>query len=84
MLLYVGMFSLVLIHFTALNYTLFISIEITTLSALILEFVFVGSGNGEITSTILQTLMERDDAVLDEKDCSMLVHFHLFLCTSPH
>ncbi|KAG0708026.1 armadillo-type protein [Suillus ampliporus] len=44
-----------------------VSMEIAALSALALGFVFVGSGNGEITSTILQTLMERDDNALDEK-----------------
>ncbi|KAG1859556.1 26S proteasome regulatory complex non-ATPase subcomplex Rpn1 subunit [Suillus subalutaceus] len=44
-----------------------VSMEIAALSALALGFVFVGSGNGEITSTILQTLMERDDKALDEK-----------------
>ena len=33
------------------------STEIAALAALSLGFVFVGSGNGEITSTILQTLM---------------------------
>jgi 26S proteasome regulatory subunit N1 len=43
------------------------SMEIASLSALALGFVFVGSGNGEITSTILQTLMEREDKYLDEK-----------------
>jgi 26S proteasome regulatory subunit N1 len=44
-----------------------VSMEIASLSALALGFVFVGSGNGEITSVILQTLMEREDKVLDEK-----------------
>ncbi|KAH7907570.1 26S proteasome regulatory complex non-ATPase subcomplex Rpn1 subunit [Hygrophoropsis aurantiaca] len=44
-----------------------VSMEIAALSALTLGFVFVGSGNGEITSTILQTLMEREDKALDEK-----------------
>jgi len=43
------------------------SMEIASLSALALGFVFVGSGNGDITSAILQTLMEREDKVLDEK-----------------
>ncbi|KAG2038326.1 hypothetical protein BDR03DRAFT_1045606 [Suillus americanus] len=36
-------------------------------SVLALGFVFVGSGKGEITGTILQTLMERDDKALDER-----------------
>ncbi|KAG2135272.1 hypothetical protein DEU56DRAFT_807508, partial [Suillus clintonianus] len=43
-----------------------VSMEIAALSTLALGFVFVGSENGEITSTILQTLMERDDKALDE------------------
>lgn len=44
-----------------------VSMEIASLSALALGFVFVGSGNGEVTSTVLQTLMEREDKYLDEK-----------------
>lgn len=43
------------------------STEVAALSALSLGFVFVGSGNGEITSTILQTLMERDEKSLGDK-----------------
>ncbi|OSX63471.1 hypothetical protein POSPLADRAFT_1180395 [Postia placenta MAD-698-R-SB12] len=44
-----------------------VSMEIASLSALALGFIFVGSGNGDIASTILQTLMERDDKQLEEK-----------------
>lgn len=44
-----------------------VSMEIASLAALSLGFVFVGSGNGEIASTILQTFMEREDKQLDEK-----------------
>ncbi|CAL1709128.1 unnamed protein product [Somion occarium] len=44
-----------------------VSMEVASLSALALGFVFVGSGNGEIVSTILQTLMEREDSQLGEK-----------------
>ena len=44
-----------------------LSMEIASLSALALGFIYVGTGNGEITSTILQTLMERDSKQLDEK-----------------
>ena len=44
-----------------------VSMEIASLTALSLGFIFVGSGNGEIASTILQTLMERDDKQLEEK-----------------
>jgi len=36
-------------------------------SVLALEFVFVGSSNGEIAETILQTLIERESKFLDEK-----------------
>ncbi|KAG2116372.1 hypothetical protein DEU56DRAFT_931848 [Suillus clintonianus] len=35
--------------------------RVDSLSILALGFVFMDSGNGEITSTILQTLMEMDD-----------------------
>ncbi|CCM04738.1 uncharacterized protein FIBRA_06926 [Fibroporia radiculosa] len=44
-----------------------VSMEIASLASLALGFVFVGSGNGEIASTILQTLMEREDKQLEEK-----------------
>ena len=41
--------------------------EIISLAALSLGFIFVGSGDGEVASTILQVMMERDDKALDEK-----------------
>lgn len=47
-----------------------VSIEVAGLAALALGFIFVGSENGEIASTILQTLMEkveREDKDLEEK-----------------
>ncbi|KAJ7441563.1 hypothetical protein FB451DRAFT_1441113 [Mycena latifolia] len=47
-----------------------VSIEIVSLVTLVLEFIFVGSKNSEITGTILQTLVEkaeRSDTGLDEK-----------------
>ncbi|KAJ7734781.1 hypothetical protein DFH07DRAFT_988045 [Mycena maculata] len=47
-----------------------VSMEVASLATLALGFIFVGSENGEITGTILQTLMEnaeRSDAGLDEK-----------------
>lgn len=47
-----------------------VSMEIASLSALALGFIFVGSQHGEISETILQTLMdksERGDKSLDEK-----------------
>lgn len=44
-----------------------LSMEIASLAALSLGFIYVGSGDGEISSTILQTLMERDSKQLDEK-----------------
>ncbi|KAI0264754.1 26S proteasome regulatory complex non-ATPase subcomplex Rpn1 subunit [Gloeopeniophorella convolvens] len=44
-----------------------LSLEISALAALAVGFIFVGSENGEAAGIILQTLMERDDRVLDEK-----------------
>ncbi|KAJ7512053.1 armadillo-type protein [Mycena galericulata] len=47
-----------------------VSMEVASLATLALGFIFVGSENGEITSTILQTIMEkaeRSDGGLDEK-----------------
>lgn len=37
------------------------TIEVASMAALSLAFVYVGSGDGDIASTILQTLMERED-----------------------
>ncbi|KAI0764868.1 armadillo-type protein [Fomes fomentarius] len=50
-----------------------VSMEIASLASLALGFIFVGSGNGEIASTILQTLMEREDKQLDEKWARFMV-----------
>jgi 26S proteasome regulatory subunit N1 len=44
-----------------------ISMEIASMAALAVGFIFVGSENGEAAVVILQTLMERDDRTLDEK-----------------
>lgn len=47
-----------------------ISMEISSLAALALGFIFAGSKHGDISETILQTLMEkfeRADKSLDEK-----------------
>lgn len=44
-----------------------LSMEIVSLAALSLGFIFVGSGNGEVASTILQVMMDRDDKALEEK-----------------
>lgn len=44
-----------------------VSMEIASLAALALGFIYVGSGNGDISSTIYQTLLERDPKQLDEK-----------------
>jgi 26S proteasome regulatory subunit N1 len=41
--------------------------EVASMAALSLGFIFVGSAHGEITPTILQTMMERDPAQLNEK-----------------
>ena len=43
------------------------SIEVAAMAALGLGFVFVGSGDGEVASTILQTLMEREDSQLESE-----------------
>jgi len=44
-----------------------LSMEVISLAALSLGFIFVGSGNGEVAVAILQVMMERDDKALDEK-----------------
>lgn len=44
-----------------------LSMHISAMAALSLGLIFVGSSNGDITSAILQTLMERDDAQLKDK-----------------
>ncbi|KAG8885369.1 large subunit of alpha-aminoadipate reductase [Tulasnella sp. 331] len=44
-----------------------VSMEIASLAALSLGFIFVGSCHGEIASTILQSFMERDDKSLSDK-----------------
>ncbi|KAI0053215.1 26S proteasome regulatory complex non-ATPase subcomplex Rpn1 subunit [Auriscalpium vulgare] len=44
-----------------------VSMEIASLAALSIGFIFVGSENGEASSGILQTLMERENAALEEK-----------------
>jgi len=52
------------------------SMEIASLAALSLGFIFVGSQHGEISETILQTLMEkfeRNDKSLDEKWARFMV-----------
>jgi 26S proteasome regulatory subunit N1 len=36
--------------------------EISSLAALSLGFIFVGSKNGDVSSTMLQTLMEKHEA----------------------
>ncbi|KAL7274551.1 proteasome regulatory particle base subunit [Rhizina undulata] len=43
------------------------SMQISSMAALSLGLMFVGSSNGDITSTILQTLMEREDGQLKDK-----------------
>ncbi|KAJ1536393.1 proteasome regulatory particle base subunit [Nowakowskiella sp. JEL0078] len=43
-----------------------LSMELASLAALSLGQVFVGTCNGEIASTILQTMMERDDVQLKD------------------
>ncbi|KAI8377981.1 armadillo-type protein [Radiomyces spectabilis] len=43
-----------------------LSMELSSMAALSLGMVFVGSCNGDITSTILQTMMEREDVHLKD------------------
>lgn len=43
------------------------SIDVAANAALAMAFVYVGSGNGDVASTILQTLMEREDSQLDSE-----------------
>jgi 26S proteasome regulatory subunit N1 len=44
-----------------------VSLEIASISALALGFVFVGSSDGEVTEAVLQTMMEREEKELSEK-----------------
>ena len=50
-----------------------VSMEIASLASLALGLIFVGNGNGEIASTIMQTLMEREDKQLDEQWARFMV-----------
>ncbi|KAJ3283068.1 proteasome regulatory particle base subunit [Borealophlyctis nickersoniae] len=43
-----------------------LSMELASLAALSVGLICVGSCNGDVTSTILQTMMERDDAALKD------------------
>ena len=43
-----------------------LTMEISSLAALSLGLVFVGTCHGELTSTILQTMMERDETALKD------------------
>ncbi|ORY54156.1 armadillo-type protein [Leucosporidium creatinivorum] len=44
-----------------------VSMEVASMTALALGFIFVGSCDGEVTMTILQTMMEREEAELNSK-----------------
>lgn len=44
-----------------------LSMEISSMAALALGFIFVGSANGDVAGTFLQALMERSEKELDEK-----------------
>lgn len=44
-----------------------VSLEIAAMSALALGFIFVGSCDGDVTMTILQTMMEREEEELKSK-----------------
>ena len=49
-----------------------LTMEVSSMAALSLGLVFAGSCNGDIVSTILQTMMERDESVLKESFSRML------------
>lgn len=60
------------------------TMEVASMAALALGFVFVGSGDGEIASAILQTLMEREQGQL-ESEWTVFMGLALgliFLCES--
>lgn len=44
-----------------------VTMEIASMTALALGFIFVGSCDGEVTMTILQTMMEREEVDLKSK-----------------
>ena len=43
-----------------------LNMELSSMAALSLGLIFVGTGNGDITSTILQTMMERDETAMKD------------------
>ena len=47
--------------------------EVVSLAALALGFIFIGSTNGEIAGTILQAIMEREEVALSEKWSRFLI-----------
>lgn len=49
-----------------------LTMEISSMAALSLGLVFTGTCNGEITSTILQTMMEREEAALKDTYSRMM------------
>lgn len=44
-----------------------VSMEIASMAALALGFIFVGTGNGDVTGTVLQAMMEREEKELSDK-----------------
>lgn len=49
-----------------------LTMELSSLAALSLGLVFVGTCNGDLTSTILQTMMERDENALKDTFTRMM------------
>lgn len=47
--------------------------ELSSLAALSLGLIFVGTSHGDITSTILQTMMERDETALKDTHAKFMV-----------
>jgi 26S proteasome regulatory subunit N1 len=44
-----------------------LSMEITSMASLAIGFIYVGSADGDVAGSFLQTMMEREDKELDEK-----------------
>jgi 26S proteasome regulatory subunit N1 len=49
-----------------------VTMELSALAALSLGLVFVGTCNGDVASTILQTLMERDETSLKDTNSRLM------------
>ncbi|PWN27804.1 putative RPN1-26S proteasome regulatory subunit [Jaminaea rosea] len=50
-----------------------VPMEVASMAALALGFIFVGSAHGEITPTILQSMMEREPSHLDHRSARFMI-----------